>query len=331
MAGLRDSWSMMQIVLIGLAAGAASALLFASIVSGSLLAVPVFILAPLPLLIVGLGWSHLAALLAVGAAGLALAAVFDWWFLASFTIWVGLPAWWLSYLALLGRPGSDPHDPVEWYPIGRLVFWLAMLAAGIVTFAVLMIGTDIEELRAALRRAIVTAFRLQVPSADGDGAISRPSSWFGRTLLDRPERVLPPAIAIIATLMQAFALWGAARVVQISGRLRRPWPNIPGMTLPAIGPVLLAAAFAAALLPGMVGVVGTVFAAALLTTYGLLGLAVLHTLTRAMNARGFILGAVYASIAVFGWPLLLTALLGLADAPLGLRARTAGNAPPPHS
>ena len=46
---------MMQISLIGLAAGAASALLFASFASGSLLSIPLFYLSPLPILIAALG------------------------------------------------------------------------------------------------------------------------------------------------------------------------------------------------------------------------------------------------------------------------------------
>ena len=62
---------MMQIVLIGLGAGAAAALLFASVVSGSLAAIFLFYLAPLPILIAALGWSHWAGLIAAafGRAG----------------------------------------------------------------------------------------------------------------------------------------------------------------------------------------------------------------------------------------------------------------------
>ena len=48
---------MLQIVLVGLGAGAAAALLFASIASGSILATLLFYLAPLPILIAALGWS----------------------------------------------------------------------------------------------------------------------------------------------------------------------------------------------------------------------------------------------------------------------------------
>ena len=53
---------MLQIVMVGLGAGAAAALLFASVVSGSIVAVLLFYLAPLPIMIAALGWSHLAGL-----------------------------------------------------------------------------------------------------------------------------------------------------------------------------------------------------------------------------------------------------------------------------
>ena len=64
---------MVQLILIGISAGAATALLFASVASGSPLSVLLFYLAPLPILIAALGWSHWAALIAavVGLAGLA--------------------------------------------------------------------------------------------------------------------------------------------------------------------------------------------------------------------------------------------------------------------
>ena len=55
---------MVQIFLIGIAAGAASALLFASVASGSLISILLFYLAPLPILIAAVGWSHLAGLVA---------------------------------------------------------------------------------------------------------------------------------------------------------------------------------------------------------------------------------------------------------------------------
>jgi hypothetical protein len=72
---------MIQIVIIGIGAGAAAALLFASVTSGSWLSIPLFYLAPLPIMIAGLGWSHWAAMTAALAGALGLGAVFGTVFL----------------------------------------------------------------------------------------------------------------------------------------------------------------------------------------------------------------------------------------------------------
>src|SRR5580704_3710198 len=124
---------MVQIILIGLAAGVAAALLLASFASGSLLSIVLFYLAPLPVMIAALGWSHIAGLLAALVAATALAAAFGGLFFVAFLIAVGLPAWWLSYLALLARPAGAPAGGgIEWYPVGRLVIWGALLGTIVV-------------------------------------------------------------------------------------------------------------------------------------------------------------------------------------------------------
>ena len=57
--------------------------------------------------------------------------------------------------------------------------------------------------------------------------------------------------------------------------------------------------------------------------YAILGFAVLHAITRGIDGRPFMLGGIYAAVIVFGWPMLVMSLLGLADTAFDLRGRAA--------
>ena len=130
---------MIVTVLIALAAGSASALMFASIVSGALISLLLFYLAPLPLMVAALGWGPLTATIGGIAAATGLGAIFSLPYCIAFVLTVALPAWWLGHLALLGRSmshgassgnGASPVSPVlEWYPVGRVLLWIAGFAA----------------------------------------------------------------------------------------------------------------------------------------------------------------------------------------------------------
>src|SRR3954466_4817187 len=97
---------MITIILIALAAGAASALMFASIISGALISLLLFYLAPLPLMVTALGWGPLGATIGGIAAAAGLGAIFGLPYCIAFVLTVALPAWWLGHLALLGRPAA---------------------------------------------------------------------------------------------------------------------------------------------------------------------------------------------------------------------------------
>ena len=137
-----------------------------------------------------------------------------------------------------------------------------------------------------------------------------------------------PAAAVLATLVNVFNLWLAARIVKVSGRLRRPWPDLAELQLPVLRPRrILAAAIVGAFLPGLVGLLASVLAASVLMAYAIHGFAVLHAITRGLASRGFILGTVYAAIVLsswlVGWLLLLVGLIGITDTLFDLRGRVA--------
>ncbi len=300
---------MMQIILVGLGAGAAAALLFASVVSGSIAAIFLFYLAPLPILIAALGWSHVAGLIAAASATAVVVALSGIFFIAVPVIAFG--AWWLGYLALLARPATNGGGgALEWYPAGRLVLWAAVIGTLIVAAAVPNFGTDQQSLQAALRKTYERILRDQ-------------------SLVDVLVVAVPPAAAVFSTIINVLNLWLAARVVKISGRLKRPWPDLAAWTLPTSTPAFLAAALAGSFLPDLLGVLAGAFAASLLMAFAMLGFAVLHAITRGMNTRALVLAAVYAATVVLGWPVLAMSILGLAEAAFNIRGRVARRRGPP--
>lgn len=322
---------MMQIGLIGIGAGTAAALLFASVSSGSWLAVALFYLAPLPIMIAGLGWSHWSALVAAMVAAVALGLAFSGMFFFAFLAGAGLPAWWLSYLMMLARPGAAANATgpaaLEWYPPGRLVVWAAALGALVVVIGIAHFGLDAESFRQGLRAALLRVFKVET-GLPADQALA-PGVANARRIVDFMVEVIPPAAAVLAALTNLFNLWLAARVVKFSGRLARPWPDLSSMSFPPIVTVALALAVAMSFLGGIVGIVAGVVSASLFIAYGVLGFAVLHAITRGIGSRGLLIGGVYAAVMVFGWPMLALCLLGLADTAIGLRARVARKRGPP--
>ena len=117
------------------------------------------------------------------------------------------------------------------------------------------------------------------------------------------------------------AQWLAVR----SGRNLRPSPRFTEITLPTFMAIPLLAGTALAFLPGDIGMVGAAIAALAATPYFFLGLAVVHVISRGLPARGFTLAVYYILILMFGWPVLLTVGLGIADQFTGLRYRFIAN------
>jgi hypothetical protein len=314
---------MARVLLVGVASGVAAALLFACIASGSVLAFLLFYLAPLPLMIAALGWSHVAGLTGALVASASLVIAFGPWFCLAFLIGVGLPSWWLGYLALLARPvGPSTPGTLEWYPVGRLVIWSAVLGALIVVVAIPTFGTDADAFQAGLKAAFDRLLRSETQTAT-DAPLSLPGITDPNRVLDFLVAVIPPAAAVVSTLTSLANLWLAAKIVTISGRLKRPWPDLRAMKFPRLAALLLGTGVALSFLPDLTGIIASVLACTLLLIYALLGFVILHMTTIGINGRGFVLAGIYAVVAVFGWPVLLLTLLGLADNLIDIRGRFA--------
>ena len=321
---------MIAMLLIALAAGCASALMFASIVSGALISLLLLYFAPLPLMVAALGWGPLAATVGGILAATGLGAVFGLPFCIAFAVMMALPAWWLGHLALLGRPASTAassgngaapvSSTLEWYPLGRILLWIAGFAVLTTMATLLTFGTDAATITETLRAGLL---RILGPrgTASGDELKQR---------IDAVVMIAPAAAANSTMAMLVLNLWLAAKITATSGRLHRPWPVLKGTELPPMTLAALMAAIAFCFAGGLLAMLAQTATAALLMTYALTGLAVVHTLTLGLKSRALWLGCTYALLLVSGgWLVVTIVMLGIADALFGLRQRYLRGRPPP--
>lgn len=297
-------------LLIALGAGLISAVVFASATTGPLLMrMVLFMLTPLALFLAGLGLGPTAALIA-GAAGATLVLVAGTPLGALvFVASQAVPVFILTYLATLNRQSAD--GTVEWYPVGRLVVAAALLAGLFSVLTFFLLGGDIEMLRGMLRDMLKEFVSNELPKMQD-------APKLGPEEIDEAANLavtlLPSASAISSMCSLVFNLWLAGRITLASGRLQRPWPDIPAMAYPAATPLLLAVSTGLGFLDSMIGMFARGFAGTLFFAYVLLGLAVVHYVTRGQSWRIFALWALYAAMLVTNTiASLAIALLGLAE------------------
>jgi len=272
---------MIAILLVALAAGSASALMYASVVSGALISLLLFCLAPLPLMVAALGWGPLSATIGGITAASALGVIFGLPHCIAFAVTVALPAWWLGHLVMLGRPlpsagsgnGAAPAAPdLEWYPLGRILLWIAGFAALTTMAALFTFGTDAASITGALRELILQNVQAMAPL---DAAPTVESE----RLIDAIVTLVPITSAIMAMAMLTLNLWLAARITATSGRLHRSWPDLKSTALPPMALAAMCVAVAFCFAGGLLAIAAQVGTAALMMAYALSGFAVLHTLT----------------------------------------------------
>ncbi len=322
---------MMQRFGMAIGAGLAAALLFAVMAKGTILAIMLAYLAPLPIVIATLGWGLDMGALAVVIASVVAAILVDPLSGGLFAASIALPAWLLSFVALLPRerlyPFAAPNGQKAWFPVGGIVAIAALAGAGIGAGAlaslVLVYGgyhKGVEALAAELVPDLRDAF---------DGVMSLPDGLTIEEFAALIVRLSPAVLAATTCLLLCANLYAGARAVQVSQRLKRPWPNLPeALVLPQLlGIGLIACVGLALALPGSLSHVAWIGVGALGSAYVLQGLAVVHSLSRGLPARIPMLVALYLVCFVTArWSLPALALVGLVESLLSLRARRAAAA-----
>jgi len=314
-------------LIIGAGAGLVSAALFASAATAAAIAGILFYLSPLPLCLAGLGWGRSAALLAALTGTVVIAASLGPATAAAFGLTIATPIALLTHLLLLSRPvpalqGGAPAS-LEWYPPGRLVGWASIIAGVLAGLLVLVLGYDQESYRQSIRDILDhSAFK----ELDPDGTVFTKETIESLSVI--LAKALPAAFAIVWLTIVLFNLWLAGIIVAASGRSLRPWPNLQDLELPNVFVPIFAVAIMVSFVPGMIGLLATGLAGAMLFAYVLQGLAVIHVYSRSVTLRWLLLTVVYLGILLLGWVALLVAIVGLGEPLFGLRARSQGGQPP---
>ena len=300
-------------ILTALGGGIVSALFYISVKSGTPGSILLAYLSPLPLFVAGLsaGWRGAATASAVAAAGVAAGASFA--AAGMFVALIAVPATIVVRQALLSRNAAP--GAVEWYPPGLLMGWLTGYGLTVLGAAALYLAGASGGLEAAASRFLnETVGRLA----------ETPTDPRVQLMLDALARFLPGMMLAVWLIVTAANAALAQGVLVRFGWNRRPSPPFAAMVLPRWMSGALAVAALATLAPGGIGSFGRNALIVATVPFLFLGLAVVHALLRRTAARGFILAGLYLLLALFGWPAILIAGIGIMEQWVELRRRFAG-------
>lgn len=262
----------------------------------------------LPILIAGLGWGNLAAIVSVVTAFVLGAVAISPSFAVVMTLVTLVPAAWISHLANLARPASElggPDDLMAWYPLSDM---LAQLC-GLVTVAVIVVGVMIgygPELTDKMVDALMAAVAAQEPSFQPDPDATEQT----KSLI---VLMLPAMQAGIWVIMLFAAYYIATRIVTASGRNFRPREDVPSalrMNRNAI--FVFLAGLIACFFGGVPAMIGATVFGAFGAGFVLAGFAALHHRTRGKDWRLPALVLCYLACTMV-LPALFILVLGLSD------------------
>ena len=302
---------------LAIGGGLSAAVVFATLAKGSSAGFLLSHFAPLPIMIVSLalGLSHGATAALAGTLGLSI------WphplFGMVFGLLIALPAW-LSCWVCAGAPFRGRQLLERGVPAWAVTAQTIAIASAVLLFLGLaalsssMIAEPLAHLQGQMNLAIETMTT--------EGVFGEKTNPEDVKRIMR--QALPAMVAGHMLLVQAINLWLAGRIVQFSGMLKWSWPDIAAeFALPRWLGVLLLIGAGLALADGPVGAAGLTLAAPIGLAFGFQGLAVTHYWLRGSAASVFVLAAIYFCLGVFGAPIFLFALLGVADVVLHFRQR----------
>ena len=222
----------------------------------------------------------------------------------------------LCRLALMWRE-NDAGQRV-WYPVGRLLVWLAGMAAAFFGAGLLyFVGEDGGLVGAVESHLLATADLLE--KSDTTGQVFTNTAEAIRQSAADGARLLPATLSLSWMLSVMLNGMLAQAILHRSEHNFRPSPDYQHLELPKALSYLAAGALVLSFAPGNLGFVAGTLAAIAIWPFFIMGLIVVHVISRRLSARFMLLAAFYLFLLGLGWPAALVAGLGLMDQWMGLR------------
>jgi hypothetical protein len=315
-------------IIIGTLGGVASALLFLAAAKGvGLLAVPLLVFSPLPVLLVALGWMPLASVLAALALVITLALTADVLVGAVAALVIAVPGIAMAYWYTLSRPAEEVGGDtgvVVWFPVqeafarGLAIFCVCFVIVGLLT------GFGQDQFEALMAEVVNTFIQANRANPQNGEILAEIRPEVVDAMAKSIARWMPVSLSATWVTILAFNWSIADRMNRSSGRLARPAPDWPfNLGLAPLYVGVFAVGVLVFMTGGPVAPIGGVVLGAFGAAFMLIGLAVIHAITRGMANRGLLLFAAYGPLLIFGFPAILFVGLGIAETFIGIRARAA--------
>lgn len=309
---------MSKAMVIAVAAGAASGLVFLAPFSGSMFGFALVNATHMPLFLAGLGLGVSAVITASATATVIITLFADIGAAVPFLVAFAVPTIIVVRQALLSRPGAD--GGVEWYPPGSLLSLLAVYGAATFVIAAAMTSNQTTGLEGLVRNSLEEGLAFFIPDLPEETRQMAATQW---------ASVLP-AMLVCSWLVTVTVNGTLAQAILIRGnRNLRPSPRFSQIAVPdklVFAVALCAVGWLAA--NGTVAYMAKDLTIILAVPYFFQGLGVVHEVSRGWPGRGIALTVFYILVLfLLDWPgLAAIAGLGLAEQWLGLRRRFAGQA-----
>lgn len=308
---------MTQTILISIGAGLLSALLFGSVLAGAFTALVLPLFAQLPLQIASLTFGPRSGIISAIAAAIAIVAAAGLVEISvPYALNVAVPALIASYLIALRNTDLDEADIAAWFPMGRVLSAVAVTSVVCVILIGLHTGFNPQTAAAAIQPQA----EIMLQASINGGQITAEIIAEAVSIF---VAVLPFVAATALVLITALNLTLAIRIARRYGAFKRPPASIATLEFPKLMYVTALFAIAIIWITGEATPILAVVAGASVSLVIISGFAALHALTQKMSARSIVLFAVYGSIILFGFPILLILALGWLDGFLNLRGRSA--------